>query len=85
MKEMQKNVRKILERIWVFATNSDFSIPISLKSDVVDLPYFKTTMLVGWNNLCLKYQCEPSGCKVIGIRINWVCGKNSDPDFVRFR
>ena len=53
-----------MERLWkdleVFATNSDFIIPISLKHDVVDL----------WYELCylgLKYQrFTPSGCKDMG-------------------
>ena len=30
-----------LQRNWVFATNSDFLIPIYLQTDVVDLSYFK--------------------------------------------
>ena len=43
-----------LQRNWVFATNSDFLIPISLRPDVVDLRYFKVRTLfdqitVVWN------------------------------------
>ena len=34
------------ERNWVFATNSDFKIPISLKPNVVDRRYFKLWILV---------------------------------------
>ena len=31
----------VVERKWVFATNSDFLIPISLQPYVVDTSYFK--------------------------------------------
>ena len=36
----------ILERNWVFATNSDFLIPISLQPNVVTLRYFKQWILL---------------------------------------
>ena len=34
-------VRPFVQRNWVFATNYDFQIPISLRPNVVDLRYFK--------------------------------------------
>ena len=45
---------KYILRNWVFATNSDFLIPISLKPNVVNLWYFKLilfdlTELIVWN------------------------------------
>ena len=39
-------LNKLGERNWVFATNSDFLIPISLQFNVVDLRHFKL-----WNHL----------------------------------
>ena len=67
----------ISQRILVFATNSDFLIPISLQPNVVDLKYMVS---VRSNNLSFKYQkFTPSGCKDKGIRI--VRGKVSFPFF----
>ena len=45
-----------LLRNWVFATNYDLLIPISLQAKVVDLKYFKLSLYVRPNNLSLKYQ-----------------------------
>ena len=41
----------IEQRNWVFATNSDFLITISLEPNVVDLRYFETMKSVKSNNL----------------------------------
>ena len=41
------------KRNWVFATNSDYLIPISLKTNGVDLRYFKLNFFRS-NNLSLK-------------------------------
>ena len=42
-----------IDRNWVFATNSDFPVPISLQPDVVNLRYFKLSV---WSyNLSIKY------------------------------
>ena len=42
------NLWKLIDRQrnWVFATNCDFIIPISLDSNVVDLWYFKQWLLL---------------------------------------
>ena len=37
---------KQCQRNWVFVTNSDFLIPISLQPNVVDLRYFKLWILL---------------------------------------
>ena len=59
--------KQFYQRNWVFATNSDFLIPLSLQPNVLDLRYF--IISVGSNSLSLKYQrFNPSGCKDIGIR-----------------
>ena len=56
------------QRNWVFVTNSDFLIHISLRSNVVDLTYLKTKNYVRSNNLSLKYhRFKSSSCKDIGI------------------
>ena len=60
----------IFERNWVFATNSNFLIPISLQSDGVNLYYFKLrlsdiTEFIVWN-IYLRY--STMGYKDIGIR-----------------
>ena len=50
------------QRNCVFATNSDFLIPISLQHSIVDLWYFKLWIVS--NNLSLKYlRFTPSSCK----------------------
>ena len=56
----------LYNRNWVFATNSDFLIPISLQPDGVNLQYFKLSS----NRIhSLKYQRSPTlNCKDIGIR-----------------
>ena len=69
-----ENLGLQLQRHWVFATNSDFLIPISLKTNVVDLRYYKLRK-------------TPSDCTVIGIsqfefaaKIQFLCCcKNSVP------
>ena len=43
-----------VERNWVFATNSDVLIPISLQHNSVNLRNFKLWILLGSNNLSLK-------------------------------
>ena len=62
----QQNVSDICqERNWVFATNSDFLIPIYLQQNVVDLRYFNLWFL---SDLSLKYQrFTPSGFTYIEI------------------
>ena len=47
---------KYILRNWVFATNSDFLIPISLDCNVVNLLIFQTISSVRSNNISLKYQ-----------------------------
>ena len=55
---------------WVFATNSDFRVTISLQPNVVDIRYFKLWIL-------LKYQkFTPSGCKDIEVIIFYFKAKN---------
>ena len=52
-------------RKWVFTTNSNFCIPLSLQLDVVDTWYFKLWFLL---DLSLKYQMfRSSGCNDIRI------------------
>ena len=59
----------LLVRNRVFATNSDFLIPISVQSDVVWPFIFKIINFVRSNSLSLKYhRFMPSGSKDIGIR-----------------
>ena len=53
-------------RNWVFATNSDLLISISLLHNVVDPEYFKLWIPV---DQILYKRFTPSGCKDIGIRI----------------
>ena len=54
-----------MQRKWVFVTNSDFLIPISLQLNVVDILNDSDSS----NNLSLKYQrFKPSGCHNIDIR-----------------
>ena len=57
------------QRNWVFATNSDFLVSISLQSiQCRRLQIFQTMNTVRSNNLSLKYQrLTPSGCKNLGI------------------
>ena len=52
------------KRNWVFATNSDFQIPVTLQPNVVDLIYFKL-----WILLAQIIQVEIS--KVYIIRLQW--------------
>ena len=57
------------QRNWVFTTNSNFLIPISLQSDGVDLWYFKIEIF--WSNIMisLKYQRSTTlGCQDTGYR-----------------
>ena len=55
------------QKRWVFVTNSDILIPISLQQCVVDLRYFKQCRL--WDQISLKYKrCTPSDCRDIGIK-----------------
>ena len=60
----------IFIRNWVFGTNSDFIITISLQPNVVDLRYFKLWIIyVISNSLSLKYQEFPTfDSQDIGIR-----------------
>ena len=65
-------VWSIVKRNWVFATNSDFLISISLEPNVVDPRYFKLWILLdqifwAWNI---------KGFYIRGLNI-WVCGKDS--------
>ena len=56
----------LLVRNRVYATNSDFLIPISVQSDVVWPFIFKIINFVRSNSLSLKYQrFTSSGCKDI--------------------
>ena len=65
--EITPSMRK--QRNWVFATNSDFLIPISLDSNLVKPLTFQTMTSVWWNNISLKYQrLTTLGSKDIGIR-----------------
>ena len=57
-------VFELNERNWVFATNCDFLIHISLQPSFLDLRYFKLLFLM------IKYTKE--------YKI-WVCGKDSIP------
>ena len=58
-----------IERNWVSATNSDFLVPISLQSNVIDLKYFKLWILLYQIIFSLEYKWfKPLGCKDIGIR-----------------
>ena len=57
------------ERNWVFATNSDFIITISLEPNVVDLRYFKlwillTTLIWVWNITSLHHRV----LKILGFK-----------------
>ena len=62
------------QRNWVFATNSDFLIPISLQPAVVDLSYFRLSIS---NTLILKYQRFTSSVwKYIRIRKVELVAKN---------
>ena len=54
-------------RNWVFATNSDFLIPISLQPTVADLRNLEEWIMLS-DNLSLKYlRFTPLGCKDIEI------------------
>ena len=55
---------------WVFTTNSDFRILISLQSIFLYLRYFQAMNSFIWsNNIILKYQrFTPTGCIDLGIR-----------------
>ena len=59
------NVTRDFQRNWVFGTNYDFLISISLQSNEI----FQTMNSVRQKNLSLKYKkFTPSGGKNIGIR-----------------
>ena len=45
-KDISTYINRVVLRNWVFATNSDFLIPISLDSNVVNLWYFKLWLLL---------------------------------------
>ena len=54
---------------WVFATNSDFLIPLSVQVDLVDLWYVILYILVESSIVSLKYQrFTQSDCNDLGIR-----------------
>ena len=62
-----KIVNFLLQRNWVFATNSNFQVPISLQSDSVNLWYLKLRLFNLIHNL--KYlRSAIFGSKDIGIR-----------------
>ena len=62
---------------WVFASNSDFPIPISLQPKVVDLRYFKPWTIFDQIIWFWNYQTfTPSGCKDKD-EIIWVCWKKT--------
>ncbi len=66
------------QRNWVFVTNSDFQIPISLQPNVVDIRYFKLYP-VRLNIQSLKYQTFTlSGCKEIGLQKLMLVTKTTD-------
>ena len=56
---------------WVFTTNSDFIIPISLEPNVVNLWYFKPII---WSNriLSLKYLCIVYDIAIKRYRLNFL-------------
>ena len=61
------SAHKYEKRKWVFATNSDFLIAISLQPNFVNLRYFKLWIML--DQIGLKYhRFTSSGCKDIGIR-----------------
>ena len=56
-----KKIKKNSQKSWVFDTNSDFLIPISLQPNVVDLRYFKLWILLHqiilvWNIKSIQHQ-----------------------------
>ena len=63
---LQKKIKKNSQRSWVFDTNSDFLIPISLQPNVVDLRYFKLWILL--HQIILVWNIKTSGSIDIGIR-----------------
>ena len=56
----------LIQSNWVFATNSDFLITISLKPNVVDLRYFKLWILLNqiWNVKGLQHRV----LKILGFK-----------------
>ncbi len=65
--KLRTSMRK--QRNWVFATNSDFLIPISLDSNLVKPLTFQTMTSVKSYNISLKYQRFTTlGSKDIGMR-----------------
>ena len=67
------------QRNWVFATNSEFLITISLEPKIVDLRYFKLWILLNqiiwvWNVKGLQDRV----LKLLGVNI-WFCSKDSIP------
>ena len=72
--KISKVTKIIMQRNWVFATNSNFLIPISMQPDVANLWYFKPLIFqtcIIWSNRIhsLKYlRFTTLGCKDKGIR-----------------
>ena len=81
VKKLNKEWKVRKKRNWVFATNSNFPIVITLQPNVVDLRYFKLWILLDqiiqvWNIKGLQYLVAG----ILRLEI-WVCVKNSNPLF----